>query len=367
MIPLQTRGKPKNISRSIIGTIQVDNLDDSIFILDSKDINQRIVLSSEPSGLQHSIGVFNINTNHLTPGDIVILFPNGVLNTLFRVESEDNTIFMTNNCNQNCIMCSQPPKRKEDIEQLFEINSNLIDLIPLSTRQIGVSGGEPTLSGKYLFMLLVKLFTRIQQVNVTILTNAILLSDQSFFQNLEGLNKERILFSVPLYGDNQYTHDAIVRSKGAFYKTIKGIHNLFHYGFRVELRVIPQLKNILRLEKISHFIYKNLTFVEQVAFMGLENIGYARNNILEIWVPPEKLIGPLEKAVNFLKISGINCSLYNFQHCILSLPLREISQSTISDWKLEYLPICDLCNSKPSCGGIFNSSLEIMKEYINPL
>jgi His-Xaa-Ser system radical SAM maturase HxsC len=367
MIQLQTSGKPKNIYKSIIGTIQVEDIDKRIFILDSDDLNQKIVLSSKSTGLEHPIGIFDVNIDHLTPGDVVIVFPNGVINTLFRVESEDNTLFMTNNCNQNCIMCSQPPKRKNDIEQLFEINSKLIELIPLSTKQIGISGGEPTLGGKYLFLLLAKLYNRIPEIKVVVLSNALLLSDESFFQNLEGLDKERILFSVPLYGDNEYTHDFIVRSKGSFYKTIRGIHNLFNYGFRVELRVIPQKSNLIRLEKISHFIYKNLTFVEQVAFMGIENIGNAKKNIQDIWVPPEKLITPLECATKFLMISGINCSLYNYQPCILNLPLREICQSTISDWKLEYLPICETCNSKNSCGGIFNSSLEIMKEYINPL
>lgn len=367
MIPLQTIGKPKNIFNPIIGTIQNDAIDKENFILDSNDLNQKIVLSSKSSTLSHPTGVFNVNINHLTPGDIVIVFPNGVINTLFRVKSEDNTLFMTNNCNQQCIMCSQPPKKKNDIEQLFEINSKLIELIPLTTLQLGISGGEPTLGGKYLFLLLAKLFNRIPQISVVVLSNAVLLSDKSFFQNLEGLNKERIIFSVPLYGDNEYTHDSIVRSKGSFYKTIKGIHNLFNYGFRVELRVIPQIKNLLRLEKISHFIYKNLTFVEQVAFMGIENIGNARKNIQDIWVPPEKLISPLERATNFLRMSGINCSLYNYQSCILDDSLREISQSSISDWKLEFLPICSTCNAKNSCGGIFNSSLEIMKEYINPL
>lgn len=258
-------------------------------------------------------------------------------------------------------------QKKDDIEHFYNINNILIDFIPQSTRQIGISGGEPTLCGKYLNLLLTKLFYRIPSINVYILTNAVLFSDINLIHNLDGLEKEKILFSVPLYGDNHYTHDSIVQSKGSFYRTIKGIHNLFNYGFRVELRVIPQVKNIMRLDKMAHFIYKNLTFVEQVAFMSIENIGNARKNIRDIWVPFKDLIGPLEKATNFLRISGISCSLYNYQSCVINNRLQEISKSTISDWKLEYLPVCSTCSLKNSCGGIFNSSLEIMKEYVKPI
>jgi hypothetical protein len=101
--------------------------------------------------------------------------------------------------------------------------------------------------------------------------------------------------------------------------------------------------------------------------MGIENIGHARKNITDVWVTPEELSGPLKKAINFLRISGISCSLYNYQKCILDESLRELSLSTISDWKVEYLPLCTLCSGRKTCGGIFYSSLDLIKEYITPI
>jgi len=193
------------------------------------------------------------------------------------------------------------------------------------------------------------------------------LSYIKYFKHLKSFPKDKVLFSIPLYGDNSYTHDSIVRTKGSFYKTIKGIYNLFKEGYRVELRVIPQKLNLIRLEKLSQFIYKNLTFVENVAFMGLENIGKAQTNIEEIWISPQILSTHLIKATDFLRMSGINCSLYNYQNCILPKRLRHLSLQTISDWKMEYLPECSTCIEKNICGGIFNSSLNLIKQYIEPI
>lgn len=367
MIHLQVRGKPQNINVTLIGEVIKHPIDSTILLVNPKSNDQATILSSLSPKDRNSKGIFNVDLSNLTPGDIVALSPNGIVNTLFRVDSEDNTLFMTNNCNQSCIMCSQPPLKRNDIEQFYSINNELIDLIPLNTKQIGISGGEPTLYGKYLGLLLSKLTTRMPSLKVSILTNAVQLANDNYFQNLEGIDKSNLLFSVPIYGDNHYTHDSIVQKKGSFFQTIKGIHNLFNYDFRVELRTIPQKRNYQRLEKLSHFIYKNLTFVEQVSFMGIENIGNARKNIDSIWISPKDLVPHLHSAASFLQMSGINCFLFNYQYCFLNDYLRSISLSTISDWKQEYLPECLSCKAKVKCGGIFHSSLLMMKEYIKPL
>jgi His-Xaa-Ser system radical SAM maturase HxsC len=367
MIPLLTKGKSNNILSPIVGRLKMNMRDKFSFIIESNSIDQSVILTKKSLSDIHITGVFNVDINHLTPGDIVVVMPNGIVRTLFRVRSDNNTIFMTNTCNQNCIMCCQPSQKLNDIELLFSINYSLIELIPVTTKQIGITGGEPTLYGKYLLQILTKIFSRIPLINVFVLTNAALLSDLNYFQNFKDLPKDQILFSIPLYGDNSYTHDSIVRTKGAFDKTIKGIYNLFKNNYRVELRIIPQKKNVLRLDKLSLFIYKNLTFVENVAFMGIEYIGKAEKNFDEIWLTPEELNNPLKNATNFLKMSGINCSLYNFQICTLPEELRHLSQSTISDWKREYIFECFKCIEKNRCGGVFYSSISLMKQYLKPL
>jgi His-Xaa-Ser system radical SAM maturase HxsC len=170
-----------------------------------------------------------------------------------------------------------------------------------------------------------------------------------------------------LYSDFNRTHDAIVGIDGAFNKAIKGIHNLGLNDYRIEIRTIPQKLNCSRLYKFAHYVYRNLTFVEHVTFMGIEMIGHAVKNKDRVWVDPIEFMEELEKAIYFLNNSGICVSLFNFPHCILTPGLREFSRISISDWKRVYYKKCESCIMRNKCGGVFFSSKELLKHFINPV
>src|ERR1017187_8741431 len=52
---------------------------------------------------------------HLRSGHVVALEPgNGFVRTLYRPESRHNTLFATERCSSNCLMCSQPPSDRDD-------------------------------------------------------------------------------------------------------------------------------------------------------------------------------------------------------------------------------------------------------------
>jgi sulfatase maturation enzyme AslB (radical SAM superfamily) len=91
--------------------------------------------------------------DHLTDGDIVALHPNGIIHTLYRVNSQQNFLLATERCNSNCLMCSQPPKDRDDVSYLFSIHKELIPLIPKNCIELGITGGEPTLMGDSFFEL----------------------------------------------------------------------------------------------------------------------------------------------------------------------------------------------------------------------
>lgn len=75
----------------------------------------------------------------------------------FDINSNDNTLFVTEQCNNHCIMCCQPPKRKDDIDRLFSENIRLIRTAPKGLKVLGISGGEPTLLGDKLFELIAEI------------------------------------------------------------------------------------------------------------------------------------------------------------------------------------------------------------------
>jgi sulfatase maturation enzyme AslB (radical SAM superfamily) len=90
---------------------------------------------------------------HLRTGDIVALEPkNGFIRTLYRPDSDNNVIFTTQRCNSNCLMCSQPPQDRDDVEASARRNLKLIELIDVPPKRLVITGGEPTLLGEHLVL-----------------------------------------------------------------------------------------------------------------------------------------------------------------------------------------------------------------------
>src|ERR1700722_16948054 len=98
------------------------------------------------------------DSDHLRDGDIVVLEGNGgVVRSLYRPYELHHHLFVTERCNSNCLMCSQPPKERDDVQVLTERNLELIGLIDPHPSYLTITGGEPTLLGDHLFKLIEQL------------------------------------------------------------------------------------------------------------------------------------------------------------------------------------------------------------------
>ncbi len=74
-------------------------------------------------------------------GDVILMFPEQrTAHRLIRANSQHNTLLVTEQCDQLCVMCSQPPKKHH--VDLFDQFSAAIRLAPPHAF-IGLSGGEP--------------------------------------------------------------------------------------------------------------------------------------------------------------------------------------------------------------------------------
>ena len=175
------------------------------------------------------------------------------------------------------------------------------------------------------------------------------------------------MFGIPLYSDFYQDHDYIVQAKDAFHQTILGIHNLERYNQRVEIRIVLHKQSIPRLRKLSEYIYKNLPFVEHVAFMGLEFIGYTPYNIEKLWIDPYEYQYTLADSVEYLSSKGLNVSIYNTPLCLLPKTSWEFARKSISDWKNDYMEECMKCSVKEQCGGFFSWNLKKSSEYIKSI
>lgn len=374
---LRTKGKPINIERHLVGRVSrdIENLDEQTFLLQDKGVQDfpstkflGVLTTQQEYELKNCENVvFKIPTlEHLEDGDIISVGNDGNINTLYRINSNHNTLLATERCNSNCLMCSQPPRDRNDIPILYEIHKQLIPLIPKDCIELGVSGGEPTLMGELFFSLMEQLKVELPNTEIHVLTNGRSFAWNHMAEKLGQINNRRLMLGIPVYSDYYQVHDYIVQAENAFYQTILGLHNLSRYDQRLEVRIVLHKQSIPRLTKLARYIYKNLPFVEHVAFMGLEYIGYTPKNIDKLWIDPYDYQEELSEAVEYLASQGMHVSIYNTPLCVLPERVWKYARKSISDWKNDYLPECKNCTKLNDCGGLFTWNLKKHSDHIKP-
>lgn len=272
------------------------------------------------------------------------------------INSNDNSLFVTSQCNNKCLMCAQPPRQKDDIEFYFQKNLALIHSAPVELSDIGITGGEPTLLGNKLFELISHIRQTLPNTLIHILTNGRYFADISYTQSLAATGTDKLLLGVPLHSDFSHDHDLISQAFGSYNETMKGLYNMARYGLDIELRIVINKINYKRLPKMATFLYKNLPFVKYISFMGLEDTGYSIKNHDIVWIDPADYQEELEEAVTGLADFGMNVSIFNLPHCLLKKSLHGFARKSISDWKVQYIACCEICTMKNECCGLFSTS-----------
>lgn len=275
---------------------------------------------------------------------------------IFDINSNDNTLIATFGCNNKCIMCCQPPIERDDIDELYEHNIHLIEMISRDLPIIGISGGEPTLLGDKLVLLIERIRQKLPNTDIHILSNGRAFSDLVYVKEIKAAAGDRLTIGIPLHSDYEKDHDIIAGANGAYRETMLGLYNLAGMDIKIELRIVVNLMNYKRLPAFSDFIFKNLPFVSWTAFMGMEYIGYAIKNREKIWIEPIEYMSYLSKAVKILADWNMDVSIYNLPLCLVSDEIRKFTRKSISDWKVVYQDLCNGCAKKESCCGLFSTS-----------
>ncbi|MCA9806284.1 MAG: His-Xaa-Ser system radical SAM maturase HxsC [Cyanobacteria bacterium HKST-UBA02] len=303
---------------------------------------------------------------YLMPGDVVRLNLFDLsLRSIYRINSKHNSLLLTERCNHFCLMCSQPPKKEDD----SYIANELLQAIPLmsrSTREIGITGGEPTLLGSRFIDILRTIKNFLPETSVHVLSNGRSFINERFVKQIAELRIRDLMFGIPIYSDVSHIHDYVVQADGAFDQTIRGILNMKTHGQKIEIRVVIHKQTYERLPQLAEFIARNLLFVDHVALMGLEMMGFTPINLEDLWIDPIQYQPQLLEAVSTLSRYRMRVSIYNHQLCLLDRRLWEFSVKSISDWKNEYMPECEPCTRKSECGGFFASARLRYSDSITP-
>lgn len=299
--------------------------------------------------------------------DVVRIDPQrGRVDVLYRRWSEHNSLLVTERCNSRCLMCSQPPRHKDDHNLVTDV-IQAIELMSPATGEIGITGGEPTLLFQDLVDLIQTARDRLPSTQLHVLSNGRLFAYQRYAARVAEVHHAGLIFGVPIYSDLAGDHDYVVQARGAFDQTIRGLQNLARYGVRVEIRVVVHRATYRRLPQLAEFITRNLCFAEHVALMGLEMIGYTRRNLAGVWIDPVEYQRELVAAAECLDRAGMRVSIYNHQLCVLDSRAWKYAVRSISDWKNIYVPECGPCTVRARCGGFFASAMHRYSAHIRPI
>ncbi len=304
------------------------------------------------------------NTDSFHEGDVVVINNQGEVIFVYEISSNHNAIMATERCNHRCIMCPQPPITQEKDNTSF--NMKLISLFDKGTEEIGITGGEPTLIGDNLFVLIKHIQKELPKTAISILSNGVRFADKEFAMKLAKCHHRDLQIDIPLFSDIADEHNRIVGAK-TFYKTIQGLYNLAIFRQRIGLRIVVHKQTYKRLPQFADFIYHNFPFVSQVAFMQMETTGLAKENFDELWIDPYDYNNELREAVLLLADRGMKPYIYNAQLCVLPEDIRCYAQQSISDWKDIYLSDCDGCLLKGQCAGFFASNKEHHSKHIKKI
>jgi len=305
--------------------------------------------------------------SHLAPGDIIAVSSDGRRVTVaWKNSATHNSLLLTEQCDNYCLMCSQPPREADD-SWLFGRAERIVSLLPPAARSVGLTGGEPTLHPEELLGLLGHCRQIRPEVQLHLLSNGRKFADIGFASRYAQIGHHDIMVGIPLYAPEAGRHDFIVQAHGAFEETVHGILNLASLGQRVEIRVVIQRHTVPVLEALAGFIARNLPFVDQVALMGLEMTGLARPNAAEVWIDPADYQDELIAATRLLTDARVTVKIYNHQLCVLDQRLWPFAVRSISDWKTNYLDVCDACAVRSACGGVFATSGRRLSAHLHPL
>ena len=176
----------------------------------------------------------------LDEGDIIYVSVDGRrVGVLWKNSARHNGLLLTEQCDNYCLMCSQPPKDRDDA-WLFDRARKVISLLPPGARALSLTGGEPTLHADALIGLLEHCKRVAPELSLHLLTNGRRFADPEFTCRYTAVGLPDIMAGIPLYAPEPGLHDFIVQAVGAFNETVHGILNLASLGQAVEIRVVVQ-------------------------------------------------------------------------------------------------------------------------------
>jgi His-Xaa-Ser system radical SAM maturase HxsC len=316
------------------------------------------------NGKKYNLQPFNYEKLFgLTDGDVLLIQPNGVAETVY-TGKDDATLFITSNCNSNCVMCPSSVQSRVSghIERLDFLLSQL-DYLPSDVPHITITGGEPLLLGNSIFPLLRKCGDNLSEAEFLLLTNGRGFCNKAYALKFAESAPKNMTVAIPIHAASEARHDAITQVSGSYRQTMAGFRNLLALGFPVEIRIVVSKLNIDSIRSIAQMILSEFRRGYAVHYIGLEMTGSAAASGADIWLSYNEAFRTVRPAIDLLVENGIDVALYNFPLCAVSPGYYPICAKSISPEKIEKSnKNCLGCELGEACGGVFSGSYRFAKD-----
>lgn len=266
-------------------------------------------------------------------------------------------VYVTNQCNSNCIMCPDSVKlRTRPNEVTMENLLEQIGEINPEAEHVDITGGEPTLLKEQLPELIEAVFRQAPDAEVLMLSNGRSFAAGGYTERFSAFAHRRLKIEIPIHGDCAELHDRIAGCPESFVQTRAGIHHLLEAGVEVGIRIVVSRMNYSRLNELIWSISREFPEIKYVNLMGMEVLGNAWKNREQVWIEFDEVKDSLQQAVEQCFVCGIIPSLYNYPLCLFDRKYWYCYRNSISDYKIRYFEECEKCTEKSRCGGFFAST-----------
>jgi hypothetical protein len=210
-----------------------------------------------------------------------------------------------------------------------------------------VTGGEPTLRPGWV-ALLARLAAALPGREIVLVTNG-----RSFFYDRMcdalGVLPAEVAVEVCILSTRREVHDRIVGVAESFDQASRGLQQLIARGRRTRVRVLAGSHNAGHLHDIAACIPDRFVGADAAVWDVASLSGPADGSL---GVRPDQIAGPLESAINLLRVRRFPSAVIGMPACSLSESYRrDLDRTVIGAFRAECAP----CRLRADCPGLFGA------------
>ena len=143
-------------------------------------------------------------------GDVIVVRDNNSIYKMHDGSSSSALVYVTNQCNSNCIMCPDSVKmRTRENTISFEELEEYVALLPSDLKHIDITGGEPTLLKEKLPDLIRRALEQAENAEILILSNGRSFAVDGYTQKFGIFSDQRFKIEIPIHSADKEKHDYI--------------------------------------------------------------------------------------------------------------------------------------------------------------